>query len=611
MKKKIFAIGMSLLLITALVPLVGGAVSAQDTGFIGEIPAIIGLDVSPSSIDFGVIPPGGSSPTDPGDRTVTAVSTANCDQWVTTEVLGEERTVVGEKLGHGDGTTTVFGPTDYIPIIDCTYTVYLDGVEQIDNHEVDCATGLLTFDSPPAGGLLVTIDYESVSTLFSSYMNFNDPAAPPEVLAASYARELVDDQTATILTDIYPPLDYPVGVETAQVVFYVEAIVGTYYTLTMEAIGSGTTEPSLGVHSYPEGEVVTITATPSEGWYFVEWLGPVADPGASTTTVTMDDDRAVTASFAAMAGPEVSIVSPSSLEVVSGMVSIEALATDDMGIIDGQYSVDSLDPGDFVSMTPDVALPATPVTFTADWDSTTVADGVHTIYVGVVDTDMMYGLTSVDVSVNNDGPTEWTYDCTYVDPQLVALYGSDTQVTYWVKTYDGIEYIDTGVFAGDCIKLITDYGDPPPTIFRGGIQAELFSMTNWYDVATGRLMYEEGSVSAFGFIVSTYRTLEWLDADTYLVTAELDPPVGTVDPAIYDVVITGTELVMTAAGDFMCDVIETWMIENPAGTPITPVLTMTDYVHNGTPSSGVIQRLDFGYDGDMTVILTSITDPGA
>ncbi|MFW5902699.1 MAG: InlB B-repeat-containing protein [archaeon] len=45
------------------------------------------------------------------------------------------------------------------------------------------------------------------------------------------------------------------------------------YTLGINVIGKGETNPEEGTHTYEEEEEVTITATPDEGWEFKEWQG--------------------------------------------------------------------------------------------------------------------------------------------------------------------------------------------------------------------------------------------------------------------------------------------------------------------------------------------------
>ncbi len=69
------------------------------------------------------------------------------------------------------------------------------------------------------------------------------------------------------------------------------------YTLTMAVTGNGTTTPVVGDHIYLANTVVNITATPDAGWEFVNWTSDVADPNSTTTTVTVDADKTVTANF--------------------------------------------------------------------------------------------------------------------------------------------------------------------------------------------------------------------------------------------------------------------------------------------------------------------------
>ncbi len=74
---------------------------------------------------------------------------------------------------------------------------------------------------------------------------------------------------------------------------------GPTYALTMgasPAVG-GTTNPSVGIHSFPEDDVVNIAADAAAGYEFVNWTGDVADPNSATTTVAMDDNKTVTANF--------------------------------------------------------------------------------------------------------------------------------------------------------------------------------------------------------------------------------------------------------------------------------------------------------------------------
>ncbi|MBI4285758.1 MAG: leucine-rich repeat domain-containing protein, partial [Chloroflexi bacterium] len=71
----------------------------------------------------------------------------------------------------------------------------------------------------------------------------------------------------------------------------------TQYTLTMAKIGSGSISPAVGDHTYDEGTVVAVTANPAPGWEFAGWSGPVANPNAASTNVTMNSSVEVTANF--------------------------------------------------------------------------------------------------------------------------------------------------------------------------------------------------------------------------------------------------------------------------------------------------------------------------
>ena len=79
------------------------------------------------------------------------------------------------------------------------------------------------------------------------------------------------------------------------------AVPPTYYTLTMSIVGSGVITPAAGIHSYLSGTLVSLSASPMEGWQFDGWRGAVT--GTLTQThVTMDADKDVTATFTAQPG---------------------------------------------------------------------------------------------------------------------------------------------------------------------------------------------------------------------------------------------------------------------------------------------------------------------
>jgi parallel beta-helix repeat protein len=75
----------------------------------------------------------------------------------------------------------------------------------------------------------------------------------------------------------------------------------TSYTLTMAVNGIGTTVPAVGNHTYGKGTVVNISANPDSGWQFVNWttanMSEIANSTAQSTTVTVDANKTVTATF--------------------------------------------------------------------------------------------------------------------------------------------------------------------------------------------------------------------------------------------------------------------------------------------------------------------------
>ena len=72
------------------------------------------------------------------------------------------------------------------------------------------------------------------------------------------------------------------------------------YTLTtaVSPSGGGTTNPTVGVHTYAYGTVVAVTATPAAGYTFSSWSGACTGTGACS--VTMDAAKTVTAHFTAI-----------------------------------------------------------------------------------------------------------------------------------------------------------------------------------------------------------------------------------------------------------------------------------------------------------------------
>lgn len=78
----------------------------------------------------------------------------------TGNITGITQDIVGENVGTGDGTTTVFF-LNGAPIIFESDTVYLNGVPQVRNtdYTINVSSGQITFTVAPAGGVSITADY--------------------------------------------------------------------------------------------------------------------------------------------------------------------------------------------------------------------------------------------------------------------------------------------------------------------------------------------------------------------------------------------------------------------------------------------------------------------
>ncbi len=79
----------------------------------------------------------------------------------------------------------------------------------------------------------------------------------------------------------------------------------TEYRLTISSTEGGeVVDPGEATFTYDEGEVVNLVAEAEEGYRFVNWSGDVdtiADVEDATTTVTIEGDYSITASFEKMA----------------------------------------------------------------------------------------------------------------------------------------------------------------------------------------------------------------------------------------------------------------------------------------------------------------------
>lgn len=107
------------------------------------------------------------------------------------------------------------------------------------------------------------------------------------------------------------------------------------YDLTMDANGIGTTSPSHGVHSYPVGTQVEISATPARGWEFSYWSGDISDTSV-TVTIAIDSDKTLVAHFIDVSPP---IISSVVIHPVTDTKATVTWHTDEMATSQIEYGI--------------------------------------------------------------------------------------------------------------------------------------------------------------------------------------------------------------------------------------------------------------------------------
>lgn len=107
------------------------------------------------------------------------------------------------------------------------------------------------------------------------------------------------------------------------------------YSLTISSTAGGSvTAPGEGTSAYDPGTVVSLVATPTSGYRFVNWTGDVAtiaDDSAASTTITMNSNYSITANFEAISPGGQCSLNISSTTGGSVMVPGEGTFTYDAG----------------------------------------------------------------------------------------------------------------------------------------------------------------------------------------------------------------------------------------------------------------------------------------
>ncbi len=148
------------------------------------------------------------------------------------------------------------------------------------------------------------------------------------------------------------------------------------------------------------GRYVYLSPLVSDGSVFAGWSGACSGTDFYCI-VTMDADKSVTATFNLSSpppdttAPTVLLTAPASASTVSGSaVSVNASATDDVGVVGVQFKLDGANLGAEIVAPPYSLL----------WNTTQVANGAHTLTADARDAAGNHGTAIVTVTVSNASP---------------------------------------------------------------------------------------------------------------------------------------------------------------------------------------------------------------
>jgi uncharacterized repeat protein (TIGR02543 family) len=160
---------------------------------------------------------------------------------------------------------------------------------------------VIRFDSITAGSISSAVSYTPSSAIANGFHVSGITGG----IAATIGFTAIGDPGASTSIDISgtmnesTPPSYPAITTTFTGVTISINVPLPQHILNMgvSPAGAGATSPSAGAHTYDEGQVVSISASPSTGWTFSHWEGDAASLGTQNTTVTMSGDKSATAVF--------------------------------------------------------------------------------------------------------------------------------------------------------------------------------------------------------------------------------------------------------------------------------------------------------------------------
>ncbi len=219
------------------------------------------------------------------------------------------------------------------------------------------------------------------------------------------------------------------------------------YDLIINVEGAGTTEPSEGTHSYEDGEEVTVTATPEEGWQFVEWTGDHTAEDEEIT-VTMDEGKEITAHFEELVAYDLTINAeeggttdpePGIYTREEGTeVTVEAIPEDDWKFVEWTGDEIGTDPKVDIEMDSDKEITAVFEEDIETFELTTNIEGEGSIEVDPDQNGYEEG-TEVEMEAIPDEDwyfEEWTGDHEGTEEKITITMDEDKGITAHFEEYE-------------------------------------------------------------------------------------------------------------------------------------------------------------------------------
>jgi PKD repeat protein len=358
-------------------------------------------------------------------------------------------------------------------------------------------------------------------------------------------------------------------------------------TMAVNDPAGGTTTPGVGGHSYAEGRVVTISASPAAGWRFDDWTGNVANPDSITTTVTMDADQVVTANFSALAQYTLTMAvdDPSHGETTPGVGANT--------VYEGLVAI--------------IAIPAAGWQFdhwSGDVGTVANVNSANTTITMDADYAINANFVVASILIYPGVGSHWVYNVHYA-----ALTPEDT---VWTMNVTAVE-AKSGV---DCYTTVTAYS-AGPVRSTGGTQVTVTGSTVCRSQTTLDPVHTDASILLFGMTVATAMEATYATADhgwplyvgkqwQYSEATTLTPPLASPYTRTIVAEVVAQEDVTVPAGTFSCYKITytlTATTQSPPGT--LPRLLKTEWWSPDV--RGLVKVENYTYDALETQELVSYT----